>query len=72
MIERSFGALLEQRCEEPGLWWIEGYRVKRRRSKTGTVSWWISDTDENGDGVHRLFVPTLGQARDWIRREINR
>lgn len=61
---------LEQRCQRPGLWHIEGYvavRVHGRRKQKG---WWIYRPTE--DGPERVAVTSsIGEARDWIRQEIS-
>jgi hypothetical protein len=49
---------LEQRCDRPGNWYIEGYRVQRRGGK-----WRVS-------GVTSSF-PSLSAVREWIVDELN-
>lgn len=70
MTRRSYGAPLEQTCERPGLWRIEGHTV-RREVRHGRVRWWISRPSDDG-AMHVAVVSSLAAARDYIRQEVNR
>jgi hypothetical protein len=61
---------LEQRCEEPGLWLIEGWQVRRvkfsRRGKAGQVWLVIWEPGEEAGKYN-----TLDEARAAIVDRIN-
>lgn len=70
MTTRSFGAPLEQTCQRPGLWHIEGHVVVRVHGRRKHKSWWIyRPADAEWCPV---VASSLTEARDWIRQEINR
>jgi hypothetical protein len=75
MTARTYGAPLEQRCQRPGLWHIEGHVAIRVSNATGPGSWWMvyrPDADADGGRVLVTKQATLDRVRDWLRQEINR
>lgn len=62
------GPRLEQACQTPGEWLIEGYGVFRgRRLGKAPAPWHIFK-----DGIHLQTMPSLDQARVWIAEQLNR
>ena len=62
---------LEQRCVRPGVWLIEGYRVRRIKYVRGgsrPLGTWWRVTQPDG----KLADPrrTLNEVREWIRCQI--
>lgn len=57
---------LEQVCEQPGMWLIEGLQVRRHR--LGDLVWWVIVWEP---GVRSEQVPTLAEARRRIVDAIN-
>ena len=66
-------AALEQRCERPGLWWIEGYKVEKKSAYLGPrdLRWYVHKPTESGGLKLVTLCRSLAQARDHIRQEIN-
>jgi hypothetical protein len=75
MTRRSTGAPLEQACQRPGLWHIEGHQAIRVSNATGPGSWWmVYRPDPNTDGGRVLVTKqaTLERVREYIRQEMDR
>jgi hypothetical protein len=69
MVDRSTGTALEEHCQRPGLWYIEGFQVLMR-SHRGKRAWWVYRATEDGGKELLDRIPSLDAARDRIRQEI--